>query len=482
MPPAVFWQGDSIIEGAPSITKNGQAIAYKSGSIYVGDSAMPVPSVNMQWATTFVAAGLTFSVKPAGLQDDTFPTLTIGNSVFTANSASQYIVGSQTLIAGGPAITLSGTPISLDAGGSELVINSKVGGPALGSLIMHGFGGPPQLSQVVAQGLTFFEDASEAVISGTTYYLQSAGSKTIRIGSQTLILGAADSIQHSTPLPVILDGVTFAADASQAVIGGKTYPINSNVPSSTVEYNGRTFYLGPGGVQLAPTLSTITEGSLTLSLDATEAVIQGTTYPIGQGATPTVVVVNGETLSLGPNGIGVPSITIAAPDTKNTLSALTVDGLTLSLGATEAIVQGTTYPIGPDATPTTIVVGTKTLVLGSGGVGFPPNVISPLAPIGTLSSLTMDGLTLLLGSTKAVIEGTTYRIGPDASATTVVVGNETLTLGPAGVGFPSTTIAPPESPSINVQAFTGVGRLSREVLGSVFNAWFVALIVTVLFA
>ncbi len=478
-PAAIYWQSNAITEGAPSITQDGQAIAYKSGTLYIGASAVPVPSVNKQDATTFVAAGLTFSARPSGTQDGTPPTLTIGNNIFTANTASQYLVGGQTLMAGSPAITISGTVISLGAGNPELVIGTSTEGPALGSLIMQGFEGPPQLSQVITQGLTFSEDASEAIISGTTYPLESDASKTIMIGSQTLVLGPAGTIRPSSPSPLTIDGVTFAADASQAIIGGKTYPINTNSPSSTVEYNGRTLYLGPNGIQVAPTLSAITEGSLTLSLDATEAVIKGTTYPIGQGATPTTIVVDDETLSLGPNGVGIPSFTIAPPDIKSTMSALTMDGLTISLDATEAVIQGTTYPIGLGATSTTIVVGTKTLSLGPGGVGLPPTDIPPLTPIGTLSSLTVDGVTLSLDSTEAVIEGTTYPIGPGASATVVVVGNETLSLGPGGVGFPSTTIAPPDGTSDNVQAFTGAGGLSKQVLGRIDIS--VLVIITLLF-
>jgi hypothetical protein len=47
---------------------------------------------------------------------------------FVQPGLSTYIIGSQTLIAGSPAITVSGTVVSLMPGGSSIVVGGDDGG------------------------------------------------------------------------------------------------------------------------------------------------------------------------------------------------------------------------------------------------------------------------------------------------------------------------------------------------------------------
>ena len=414
--PVVYVQGNPINEGAPPVTYDGKAVAYKSGSIYIGTTAIPASNINEQGVTT--VAGLIFSFKADSKGGDSMPSLTIGTNIVTADSASHYVLGSQTIIPGGPAITASGTVVSLGAEASHLVIGTRTEEPRLGSVIMNGFGGPPQATQ------------------------------------------------PSKPSRITSDGVVLSADTSQAMMGGKTYPMDSNLPSSTLVYDGRTFYLDPGGVTTAPTLSATIAGDLTFSLDATEAVIQGTRYPIGKGANPATIIVGDESLSIGPDGIAVPSYTIAPPDNMGSLSTMTLDGLTIALDAKKAVIQGTTYAIDPGSTPTSIPVGDETLSLGPDGVGFPATTISPPGPGGTFSLLTIDGVTVSLNPTNAVLDDKTYSIGNGAKATTVVVGNETVSLGPGGAGFPFTAIPPPNNTNNQLITFTGEGGRMIDRLGS----------------
>lgn len=67
------------------------------------------------------------------------PILTINHQPVTANSASEYVIGSQTLIPGGSAITISGTPVSLASSAADVVVGSS-STQALGEIIMGGFG------------------------------------------------------------------------------------------------------------------------------------------------------------------------------------------------------------------------------------------------------------------------------------------------------------------------------------------------------
>jgi hypothetical protein len=57
----------------------------------------------------------------------------------TANAQSEYVVGGQTLVPGGPGIVISGTTISLAPGATQVVVGSSTAG--LGTVILSGLGG-----------------------------------------------------------------------------------------------------------------------------------------------------------------------------------------------------------------------------------------------------------------------------------------------------------------------------------------------------
>lgn len=59
-----------------------------------------------------------------------------------------------------------------------------------------------------------------------------------------------------------------------------------------------------------------------------------------------------------------------------------------------------------------------------------------------------------------VLSGTTYAVDAGATPTTVVVGNETLSVCPNGVVFPSTTVSVKSSTGVSPVTFTG--GASRE--------------------
>jgi hypothetical protein len=75
--------------------------------------------------------GATISLPPSGsavIAPGPAPTAplqpTINGQTITANSQSNFVIGTQTLIPGGPAITVPETPISLAPGATQLVIAS----------------------------------------------------------------------------------------------------------------------------------------------------------------------------------------------------------------------------------------------------------------------------------------------------------------------------------------------------------------------
>ena len=117
-------------------------------------------------------------------------------------------------------------------------------------------------------------------------------------------------------------------------------------------------------------------------MNPTEAIISGTTYPIGTEAIPKTTVINGQTVSFGPGGVGLPTTTVLVPNQTGGAqpSVITAGGLIFSVNPTEAIISGTTYPIGAGATPETTVINGQTVSFGPGGVGLPTTTITPPSP------------------------------------------------------------------------------------------------------
>ena len=161
--------------------------------------------------------------------------------------------------------------------------------------------------------------AQTVVAGGQTFTVSGAN---IIAPSTTVALAKAVYVPSPTPTPVTIGSLTMSVGASQVVIAGTTYSIGAGSTPTTVVYQGTTLSIGPGGVGIPsqsttvapeanPLFSTTAVGGLTFSVDASEAIISGTTYVIGAGAKPTTVVIGGQTVSIGSNGVGLASTTLA---------------------------------------------------------------------------------------------------------------------------------------------------------------------------
>jgi len=176
--------GAIITPGGAPVTISGSVIAIPSGGtgLIVNGKTVPLPtnSVFTIAGQTFTAAptgfavagqslspggsaitlsGTVLSLGPSGLQigSSTIPlsspqpsVFTIASQTFTA-SPSGFTIGSQTLLPGGPALTLSGTIISLGPSGLQIGTStvpltptaSASASSGLGGLIMGGYGSTP---------------------------------------------------------------------------------------------------------------------------------------------------------------------------------------------------------------------------------------------------------------------------------------------------------------------------------------------------
>ncbi|KAK4501408.1 hypothetical protein PRZ48_007217 [Zasmidium cellare] len=357
------------------------------------------------------------------------PAITIGNSVVTANTASEFEIGGQTLAPGGPAITAAGTTFEIPSDGTAIVVNGNTS--------------PININTPQAQA----QPVASAVTIGNNVVTANSASEFV-VGSQTLAPGAS---------AITADGTTFAipSGGSAVVVNGVTSPISipdvqaAQTPAPQITVGGSTIGADDSGnfvvgsQTLAPGGSAITVDGSTLSLapSGTGLVVNGETSPIdipqgapvtigGELATPvasgayvlpggetlsaggSAVTVDGTTYSLAPSGsVVVNGMTSALPVAGGTITdapELVLSGTTLAPGSS-AVIDGTTYSL--PATGGGIYINGESSALPTASPGSPitlPNgvVATPTA----VSEVVIGSQTLVPGGSAITVSGTTYSI------------------------------------------------------------------------
>ena len=345
-------------------------------------------------------------------------------------------------------VTLTPGALTGGSGGSG---NSGVSGSSGGS--GEGVGGFDGFSKVITQnGETFTVNPSQVIGPGTII------PRPTSTGGGVFMEG---------PTPTVVDGVSLEVWAGMAVVGGSTYAIGAGAPQETLVVNKQTISIGPGGVGFAdttitapavlPTNVVIFNANIFTVLGSSVAVFDGTSFSITPGAPAETTVVNGDAITIGPSGVIDGTQTLGGPAHPTGTQYGVAGGLTISeIGPTLAVIDGTTLTVGPNANPTTTIIAGDTITAGPSGltigasnhasttIGFPFNP--------TTQAVTAGGVTFSeIGSSLVVIAGTTFTIGPHATVeTTDVVDGKTISLGPGGIGFATTTLTPfgPPSPSV----------------------------------
>lgn len=358
-----------------------------------------------------------------------------------------------------PTETVDGVPVVLPSRSVVVVIGGTTLGFSSGT------------TAVTAEGLVFTINPSQVIAPGTT------------IARPTL---TPEGAVTGAPTPTVVNGVTVAVGSSIAIIGSSTYTIGPGATPTTTVVNGQTISIGPSGVGIgsttikpgsgqtppanpggAPMTQVATVNGVTLTEIGSTVMIGSNTYTLGPEASPTTVIVNGQTFSLGPSGVGSASTTIFPPynGSPNPTQVVTAAGITFSeIGSSLVVIGGSTFTVGPGATPTTDVYNGQTISIGPGGVGIGSTTIAPPAQT---QAITAGGITFSeIGSSLVIIGSSTFTIGPGATPTTDVYDGQTISIGPSGVGFASTTV-PYVRPSSTL--LTTNGALS----GRGFRSWHV---------
>lgn len=236
------------------------------------------------------------------------PVLTVGRNAVTANQQGQFVVGSQTLRPGGPAITADGSTLSLGPGGTIAIINGvtqtianapiitsppviTVGGRVVSATVIGG------TTQVVL-GDNTLAPGSALTISGTTYSLPATG------GGVVVIANGATSTLSPGISPVVLDGTTaFIFGPGQTLtpggvvtVSGTTYSMPAN---NVIVINGVTSTFGSSPLTAAPELTINGRTYTATTRDGTTEFVlaPGMTLRPGQAIT-----MSGTTYSLDPQG------------------------------------------------------------------------------------------------------------------------------------------------------------------------------------
>ncbi|KAK3626486.1 hypothetical protein LTR56_019759 [Elasticomyces elasticus] len=255
------------------------------------------------------------------------PVITVGSATVSANTASQYVFGTQTLAPGGSAVVVSGTTYSLGPSASALVANDVTqnlqpdsSAANTGSLLVaggHTFT-PASSSAIVIAGQTL-QPGSQTVVAGTTYSLDASA-------SAVAINGVTQDLQPVSPATAIFtaNGQTFTAGSSSAlVIAGQTLQ-----PGSEATIAGTTYSLAPSGSALIVNGATQTAQSLVSATPSDAPVFMVNDQIIHEDLSSNAII-SGQTLAPG--------------------SATVIDGTTYSLepSATALVVDGTTHTLQP---------------------------------------------------------------------------------------------------------------------------------------
>lgn len=426
-------------------------------------------------------SSLTFKDLPASskAQGQTIPTpikVTVGGIPITISPSSVNI--------GGQSFGNQPSPQPVTVGGQTFTINpSQIIGPET-TINRPRINGNPIFPKTVA-GVTFAIGPSVAIIAGSTFAIgPGAQPHTIQVGRQTISVGS-DGVgfpQTTVPPapapspPITIGGVTVTAfGSSEAVADGTTFKLGPGSATQTEVINGQTLILGPNGVVLTSTTiggpsnsestQVATQGGLQISQVGPDLVaIQGTTFNIGPGAPPITETIDGQKVSIGPDGIGVGSTTVHAPFALPT-SVVTVGGVTIRESGTIARVGDRTFTIGPKATKVTATVNGQIITIGPSGVSIDTTTIpAPSNPSATVVFAAGAITFSEVGSTLAIIGQDTFTVGPQATPTRFVQNGQTISIGPSGVAIGSTTIKAPFSPPTT--SILTVGGVTFSEVGS----------------
>lgn len=363
-PSGIAIAGTTLLPGGPGITISGTPITLgPSGTLFVGDN--PVPLANeLYFPPSFV--------------------FMIGGQTATANPAG-FVLADSKLLPGGTPITISGTPVSLDPSGVLFIGSSSINllapTSSQNTFTVGGYTFIAESTGFKLAGSTLLPGGAAITISGTPISLAPSG--VLIIGSSSIDLPAKSSVSDV----FTTNGLTFTAEPSAIVVDGITLVPGGpaitvlGTPISLRAGNGAgVLIIGTSTINLpAHTLRSnlLTAGGLTFTSEPSALIVDGTTLlPGGPGATISgtpisliagedseILIIGTSTINL-PTHASVPSILNVAGLTFTAQpSGVAVNGFTLAPGGSGITVSGTPVSLEPGGS--SLVVGSREVPLAT---------------------------------------------------------------------------------------------------------------------
>ncbi|KAL8712483.1 MAG: hypothetical protein Q9220_003331 [cf. Caloplaca sp. 1 TL-2023] len=395
--PAVVVQGQTIQQGAPPVTINGNPVVYSGGSLQVGNApAVPIPAAKQgQQPQPVAVQGMTFTpiaVPANGGNQNPPPSANNGK-----NNPPAIIIKGQTLTQNGPPATINGKAIVYSAGavyaaGTRVAVPTLQPGQAATPINVAGLvitpapappsrqdtgGDAPAPAAVIVAGHTIVADSPAITINGNTLAYSHGSVYVNGVAAPAPTLPPSQQKQTANS-PLVVGGLTVSPTPQSATpittIAGHTIAFS---PSS----NGNNAIIisdSSGITTVTPFAPAVTIAGTAISLNPSALVIGTSTIPLTAESIATDAF--GHTFTLSPpsvtasNGQDAASVVVIAPGQTVTAGgkAITVSGVVYSMvesAGQEFLVENgsVTLPfLSTSASASTSVVGTATRTAVSG--------------------------------------------------------------------------------------------------------------------
>ncbi|KAF7947907.1 hypothetical protein EAE96_008980 [Botrytis aclada] len=253
---------------------------------------------------------------------------------------------------------------------------------------------------------------------------------------------------ETSAISTVVDSISVKLGESVAVLNGKIYSIGSGAPQVVTIINTQTITIGVAGVQfahttLAPLLVEPTNhviiGGEPISVGNSLAYIGSSTFTYGSGLAIQTDVFNGQTIIIYPSGVVFAQTTLGGNSRSGNQIGI-VGGLSVTeVGSLIAIVSSITFNIGPGATPTKTVISGESIFADQSGLVLAGATLTYPLILATHPVTISDIIFTQIGSSLAVIDGTTFTFGPGATPTSHIFNQQTIKIGSNGVEFSETT-------------------------------------------
>ncbi|TGO47707.1 hypothetical protein BCON_0266g00130 [Botryotinia convoluta] len=268
--------------------------------------------------------------------------------------------------------------------------------------------------------------------------------------SPTLTTNSGGGNIEMSAISTVVDNISVKLGESVAVVNGKSYSIGSGAPQVVTVINTQTITIGVAGIQfahttLAPLLVEPTNyviiGGEPISVGNSLAYIGSSSFTYGSGLAIQTYVFNGQKILIYPSGVVFAQTTLGGNSRSGNQIGI-VGGLSVTeVGSSIAIISSITFNIGPGATPTKTVISGESISADQSGLVLAGTTLTYPLILATHPVTISDVIFTQIGSSLAVIDGTTFTFGPGATPTSHTFHQQTIKIGRNGVEFSKTTFS-----------------------------------------